>query len=548
MNAVVIDSDAVLQSIITSLPEVFVLGAACLLLLLDLLLKGRRVGLVANLAIATVVTAGALSYLLTYSAVFGDPSQPPVIAYNGMFISDKFSLFFKMIFYIATILTIMLSHNYLKISAEAHSEYFVMVLFALCGMMIMASATDLISIYVGLELLALSMYVLTGFLKHDRRSNESALKFLILSALSTCLMLYGASLFYGLTGTTQLSAIRSALTGMIEADVVPTVGTAPTYGTIDPAIILATLFLLAGFAFKIAAVPFHMWVPDVYEGAPTPITAYISVGSKAAGFAVILRVFIEALSPLSDIWLLLFTVIAVATMAIGSFVALVQTNIKRLLAYSSIAHAGFAMLGLVAGGDNGVASVMLYLFIYSVMNLGIFGVVIAMKSEHNPDHQVMGEQAVGGQPIGEQPFGEQPIGEQPFGEQPIGEQPIGEQIGDYSGLSKQYPMLALVALIFLFSLAGIPPTAGFIAKFAIIVALIDQGYMLLAIIAVLFSVIAAFFYLRIVMLMYMRESIHSIKIAQPFSLQLTLLITGIGTLALGLFPAWLYDLALSSVL
>jgi NADH-quinone oxidoreductase subunit N len=504
LNHTAINLDAVLQSVIVSLPEIFLLATACLLLLIDLLLKGRRVALIANLAIMIVVTTAALSYLLTFSDLFGNPTEFQGIAYNGMFVSDKFSLFFKMIFYIATILTIMLSHNYLKISTEAHSEYFVMMLFALCGMMIMASGTDLISIYVGLELLALSMYVLTGFLKHDPRSNESALKFLILSALSTCLMLYGASLFYGLTGTTQLNDLRIALTGLAKADAVPL----PILTAIDPAIVLATLFLLAGFAFKIAAVPFHMWVPDVYEGAPTPITAYMSVGSKAAGFAVILRVFVEALSPLTDIWLLLFAVIAVATMAVGSFVALVQTNIKRLLAYSSIAHAGFAMLGLVAGGESGVAIVMLYLLIYTLMNLGIFGVVVAMKSE----------------------------------------QISGEQITDYSGLSKQYPILALVALIFLFSLAGIPPTAGFVAKFAIFVALIDQGYVMLAIIAVLFSVIAAFFYLRIVMLMYMRETIRSNQIAQSLGLQLTLVTTGIATLAIGLFPAWFFDLALSSVL
>jgi len=482
------NTDAINQSLIASLPEIFLLVAACLLLLVDLLLKGRRVDLIAGLSILIVLAVATITWVLEVHADYDSP------VYNNMFVADPYSVFFKMIFYIATVLTILLSNNYLKLEAEAHGEYFVMLLFALCGMMIMASAIDLISIYVGMELLALSMYVLTGFLKQNERSNESALKYLILSATATCLMLYGVSLFYGLCGTTQLNGLTDALTS---AEL-----------TTDPAIILATLFLLAGFAFKIAAAPFHMWAPDVYEGAPTPITAFMSVGSKAAGFAVLLRVFVQALAPLADIWLLSFGIIALATMAVGSLVALVQNNIKRLLAYSSIAHAGFALLGLVAGGERGVTSVMLYLLIYTFMNLGIFAVVVTMKRE----------------------------------------QYANELISDYSGLSKQQPVLALLMLLFLFSLAGIPPTAGFIAKLYIIIALIEAGYILLAVAAVLFSAIAAFFYLRIVMLMYMREPIRDSSLNQPFVLRLSLAITGIATLGIGLLPAWFLALASAAVL
>jgi NADH-quinone oxidoreductase subunit N len=254
-----------------------------------------------------------------------------------------------------------------------------------------------------------------------------------------------------------------------------------------------------------------MWAPDVYEGAPTPITAFMSVGSKAAGFAVLLRIFVQALAPLADIWLLVFGIIALATMAVGSLVALVQTNIKRLLAYSSIAHAGFALLGLVAGGESGVASVLLYLLIFTFMNLGIFTVIVAMKREHDAN----------------------------------------ELISDYSGLSKQQAVLALLMLLFLFSLAGIPPTAGFIAKFYIIIVLIEAGYILLAVAAVLFSAIAAFFYLRIVMLMYMREPFRKPNrdnsLNQPFALRLSLAATGIATLGIGLFPAWFLAMALAAV-
>ncbi len=493
------NSEAIEQSLLASLPEILLLAAACLLLLVDLLLKGRRVDLIAGLSILIVLAVAALTWVLEVQADYGSP------VYNNMFVADPYSVFFKMVFYIATVLTILISSNYLKLEDEARGEYFVLLLFALCGMMIMASAIDLISIYVGMELLALSMYVLTGFLKKDQRSNESALKYLILSATATCLMLYGISLFYGLCGTTQLNGITDALTTPIA-----TAGVTNTLGT-DPAMILATLFLLGGFAFKIAAVPFHMWAPDVYEGAPTPITAFMSVGSKAAGFAVLLRIFVQALAPLEDIWLLVFGIIALATMAVGSLVALVQTNIKRLLAYSSIAHAGFALLGLIAGGENGVASVLLYLLIFTFMNLGIFTVIVAMKREDDAN----------------------------------------ELISDYSGLSKQQAVLALLMLLFLFSLAGIPPTAGFIAKFYIFIALIEAGYILLAVAAVLFSAIAAFFYLRIVMLMYMREPLRKPgrdnSLNQPFALRLSLAATGIATLGIGLFPAWFLAMALAAV-
>ena len=284
-------------------------------------------------------------------------------AYTGMFIADRFAVFFKFVFYLATVLTFLLSRKYADIEGIGSSEYYVLLLFALSGMMIMASATDLLSIYVGLELMVLCTYVLTGFLRQERRSNEAALKYVILGAVSTGIFLYGVSLVYGLTGTTQLDAMAAAVTG----------------DPLDPGLLLAVVFIVAGLVFKVGAVPFHMWVPDVYEGAPTTITAFMSVGPKAAGFAVILRVFLNPLVAASDVWIIV-AVIAVVTMALGSFVALVQDNFKRLLAYSSIAHAGFAIFGVVAGGADGIASVMLYLLIYSFMNLGIFGTVIMMRN------------------------------------------------------------------------------------------------------------------------------------------------------------------------
>jgi len=391
-----------------------------------------------------------------------------------------------------TALVILISPKYLEEEGIERGEYFVLLLFALAGMMIMVSAINLVSIYLGLELMALSVYVLAGFMRHDSRSNEAALKYVILGAVSSAIFLYGVSLIYGLTGTTQLGELAAALN---------------RGGHLDPMLVLTTVFLVTGLVFKVGAVPLHMWVPDVYEGAPTTITTFMSAGPKAAAFAIILRIFPDALTVAADIWVPVVTVIAVLTLALGSFVALVQTNIKRMLAYSSIAHAGFALLGLVAGGHDGIAGVMLYLLIYAFMNLGIFGAVVMMRK---------GDFS-------------------------------GENIEDYTGLAKSHPGLALLMLIFLFSLAGIPPTAGFFAKFYILAALVAQGFVALAVIAVLLSAVAAYFYLRIVMLMYMKEPARSFDLALTPSLRLALAVTGLGTVGIGLLPAWFLDMARGAV-
>lgn len=472
---------ALSQSILASLPEIVVVAGACILLILgQFVWKGRDNFLVwASIA---VVLIAALGTLMLASEV-----RP---AYSGMFIADRFAVFFKVVFYLASVLTFLLSGKYTEIEGIGSSEYYVLLLLALSGMMIMASGIDLMSIYVGLELTVLCTYVLTGFLRQQRRSNEAALKYVILGAVSTGIFLYGVSLIYGLTGTTQLDGMAVAATG------------AP----LDPGLLLAVVFIVAGLVFKVGAVPFHMWAPDVYEGAPTTITAFLSVGPKAAGFAVILRVFLNPLVAASDAWIVV-AVIAVVTMALGSFVALVQDNFKRLLAYSSITHAGFAMFGVVAGGADGIAGVMLYLLIYMFMNLGIFGTVIMMR---NGDFS-------------------------------------GEVIEDYAGFAKSHRGLALLMLLYLFSLAGIPPTAGFFAKFYVLVALIERGFVTLAVIAVLLSAVAAYFYIRIVMVIYMREPERAFDPALTPSVRATLALTAAGTILIGLFPAWFLRLAQHSV-
>ncbi len=483
------DKAAVLQSVIASLPEVIVILGACLLLAVPPAVAKRRSAVLIGASLGVVIAAAATTFAL---------AGTPRLTYSGMFVLDDFAVFFKMLVYLATGLTLLMSGRYLEEEGIARSEYHVLLLFALAGMMIMASGLDLLSIYVGLELQALCIYVLTGFIRQSRRSNEAALKYVILGALSSGLFLYGLSLVYGLTGTTQLTALAAALAGIDPS---------------DPALILATVFLVTGLVFKVGAVPLHMWVPDVYEGAPTTITAFLSVASKAAAFAILLRIFLVALAPVADVWVVVVAVIAVLTMALGSFVALVQTNIKRMLAYSSIAHAGFALLGLVAGGPDGVASVMLYLLIYAFMNLGIFGAVVMMR------HGDAGGEMAG-----------------------------GEMIEDYTGFAKSHRGLALLMLIFLFSLAGIPPTAGFFAKFYILVALVEQGYVALAVIAVLLSAVAAYFYIRIVMVMYMKEPTRSFDLALTPSLAVVLAITGLGTLGIGLLPSWFLGLAQGAIL
>ena len=474
------DTQAVIQSILASAPEIAVVVGACVLLILSLFVDAGRRQILAWNAVAVILVAAAGTWAL---------AGPAQTAYGGMFVIDGFATFFKGLFYLAGALTILLSRTYIGIEDIERGEYYVLLLFALAGMMIMASGLDLLTIYVGLELMALSTYVLTGFMRQEPRSNEAALKYVILGAVSSGVFLYGVSLVYGFTGTTQLTELAQRLEGG------------------DPLLALGAVFLVTGLVFKVGAVPFHMWVPDVYEGAPTTITAFMSVGPKAAGFAVLLRVFLGSFDTVPEVTPIIAG-IAVLTMALGSFVALVQTNIKRMLAYSSIAHAGFALLGLVAGGKDGMASVLLYLVIYTFMNLGIFAAVVMMR---NGDFS-------------------------------------GEEIEDYAGFAKIRPGLAVLMLLFLFSLAGIPPTAGFFAKFYVLVALVDKGFVELAVIAVLLSAVAAYFYIRIVMLMYMREGAREFDPALTPSVRVVLAIAAIGTVGIGILPAWFLDLAQHAVI
>lgn len=483
MNETSMDLTTVTQSVLASGPEIIIIIGACVALMLSLAPHPQQDRLLAGLSVLMIILAAAMSYFL---------ADYPQTAYAGMFVVDGFSTFFKMILYLGTGLTVLMSGRYLIKEDVVQGEYYVLLLFALVGTMIMVSGTDLLIIYIGLELQALSIYVLTGFLKADARSNEASLKYIILGAFSSGILLYGMSLFYGLTGTTNLAGITAALS---------------IQDLSDPMLILATLFMVVGLLFKVGAVPFHMWVPDIYEGAPSPITAYMSVAPKAAAFAIIMRIFMHDLVALQPIWILSMGVIAVLTMAMGSFVALVQKNIKRMLAYSSISHAGFLILGIIAGGKDGMASIMLYMLVYTLMTIGIFAIIILLNKGAT----------------------------------------TGEPIEDFSGLAKKHAGLAFMGLIFLFSLAGIPPTGGFFAKFYVLVALIDTGHVVLAVIAVLLSAVSAWFYLRIIMLMYVKEPVGQHDMQITLSMRLALLIAVLGTLLTGILPAWFLGAASDSL-
>jgi len=457
------------------MPEIVMTCLALLILLSDLVIKRKE-----TIAFLSIVSVAVVTYLLAGSTG---------ITFNGMFIADGYSLFFKFIFMLNVVLTILISVKYIAIEKVNFGEYYSLILFSTLGMMLMASAGDLITLYLGLELMALSTYVLAGFLRHDIKSNEAAMKYFLLGSFASAFLLYGISMIYGLTGTTDLHAISSYISQKGLSG--------------NPVLTLSMIMFAVAFSFKIAAVPFHMWAPDVYEGAPTSVTAFMSVGPKAAGFAVLGRVFMTAFGTARIEWTGILIPIAILTMAVGNIAAISQTNIKRMLAYSSIAHAGYVLLGIIAGTSEGMASVLNYLFIYAFMNIGAFAVVIMLRSEGFK----------------------------------------GDNISDYEGLAKTHPLAAALMLVFMFSLTGIPPTAGFMGKFYLFMSAISAGYTWLAVTAVIFSAISAYFYLRIVMYMYMKEPKTEVQLSVSPGIALALAITVITVLVIGVFPSKIINLA-----
>ncbi|MEK6693010.1 MAG: NADH-quinone oxidoreductase subunit N [Nitrospirota bacterium] len=463
------------------IPELIMTSVALVILMADLFIKRKE-----TLAFLSIIGITIVAYSLL--------TTPEGSTFSGMFVSDGYSTFFKLLFLLNVILSVLISVKYVSIENINLGEYYAFLLFSTLGMMIMASAHDLILVYLGLELMALSTYILTAFLRHDTRSNEASLKYFLLGAFSSAFLLYGIAMSYGITGTTELKAIAAYIT---KAGL-----------TGNKTLLLSVIFLVVAFGFKIAAVPFHMWAPDVYEGAPTSITAFMSVGPKAAGFAVLGRVFYEAFGEFHIEWSNILLPLSILTMVIGNIIAISQTNIKRMLAYSSIAHAGYALLGVIAGTPEGLASTMNYLMIYAFMNIGAFSIVIMLRSEGFS----------------------------------------GVDIEDYKGLSKSHPLASALMLIFMFSLTGIPPTAGFIGKFYVFMESIKAGNVIPVVIAVIMSAVSAYFYLRIVMYMYMHDPEGEITLTTSPSMNLALVITTAGTLFLGILPSFLIEFAKRSII
>ena len=456
------------------------------MILLDLVIKQKKV-----LAAFSVV---ALAIPIAFTVMLWGESES---SFGGMLVLDGFSLFFKFLILSIAALVIISSVDYVNKFARFQGEYYALILFSAGGLMLMASTGELISIYVALELSSISLYALVSFLK-DSKSSEAGLKYMILGAISSAVLLFGMAFVYGLTGTTHLEQIADKVSALVSS------------GQLwdSPALILGMILMVAGFGFKIASVPFQMWVPDVYEGAPTPITAYLSVASKAAGFAVILRVFYTAfgIPLLSDNWAMVFAVLGAISMTIGNVVALAQTNIKRMLGYSSIAHAGYLMVGLAAVSSLGRSGILFFLATYALANLGAFIAIIAISNKTGSD-----------------------------------------EISDYTGMARRSPVLALVLAFCLISLIGIPPTGGFIAKIYIFNAAIQQDLLWLVIIAVLNSVISAYYYLRVVKVMYIGTPASEEAVPSSIPLRAALAITSLGVLLLGIYPWLVLRLAESAV-
>lgn len=408
---------------------------------------------------------------------------------------DNFALLFYLILLLGAALTILLSRPYLEEWGKDLGEYYALVLFATAGMMMMAASAHLIMLFLGLEVMSIAVYVLAGFFREDARSNEAALKYLVLGAFASAFLLFGMAFLYGAAGgSLYLDELARRL--------------ADTVTLTKPLTLLAIALLVVGFGFKVASVPFHMWTPDVYEGAPTSITAFMAVAVKAAAFAAFARVFFLAFPAFHVNWHMLLWVLAVATMTVGNVVAIAQTNIKRMLAYSSIAHAGYLLVALVAANQLGAVSILYYLLAYTLMNIGAFGVVILVARRKDSYLNIY----------------------------------------DYSGLAYQHPGLAAAMSVFMFALAGVPPTAGFVGKFYIFSAAVQAGYIWLAILGVMNSLISVYYYLRITVLMYMRPAEADLgPVAFTPGVTAAVIFTAVATVLVGIFPGWFYNLAVNSV-
>ena len=464
--------------------EIFLLVMACAILIADLLI--RQNGSMVTYMLAQLCLLGCA--LVTV----GTHADGVTYAFNNMFVDDLMSDVLKLLTYLAVAMMLVYSRRYLTVRGLFSGEFMALALFAMLGMMVMISANHFLTLYLGLELLSLSLYALVAMQRDSAIATEAAMKYFILGALASGLLLYGMSMLYGATGSLELGAVSDAILS----------GSAN-----QTLLVFGLVFVVSGLAFKLGVVPFHMWVPDVYHGAPTAMTMLIGSAPKLAAFAFVARILVEGLQPLVQHWSGMLVILAIASMAIGNITAIAQTNLKRMFAYSTIAHMGFMLLGLLSGGIEGYGSAMFYAVIYVMMSLGAFGMIMLLSRE--------GFEA--------------------------------DTLNDFKGLSQRSPWLAFLMLLLMFSMAGVPPTVGFYAKFSVLNAVVQAGHVWLAVVAVLFSLIGAFYYLRIVKLMYFDAPESRAPIIFGQDTVLLISVNGLGVLLLGLLPGALMSVCAVSV-
>lgn len=464
------------------LPEMILTGVGTLLMVLDAALGKRGRAVFGHITLAALAAAIA-------AAVYG--GSIPGGAFGGMLLVDGFGTFFRVLVLVVGILTVLPSYRFLDREKADSGEFHALLLFSLVGQCVMATANELIMIFLGLEISSIASYVLAGFLRDDKRANESSLKYFLLGSFATGFFLYGVAIVYGTTKTTNLTAVRAELMG-------PNPPGALFIG-------LAAALMLVGLGFKVSSAPFQVWAPDVYQGAPTPVAAFLSAGPKAAAFAVFLRIFMTAFEPIGRSWEPLVWLSALLSMTIGNFAALTQSNVKRMLAYSSIAHAGYVLVALAARREEGTAAAMFYLAAYAFMNVGAFAAVAYLSG--------LGERY--------------------------------QNIEDFKGLGRKQPLAAAMLTIFLLSLIGVPLTGGFFGKFYIFKAALQSHLVWLTVLGLLNSAVAAYYYLRLLVMMYMHEPSEAVENAEPltFGQRLSLILPALGTLALGIFPTWVLSFA-----
>jgi NADH-quinone oxidoreductase subunit N len=458
------------------LTELFVLAMACIILVLDAFLPDERRVVSYTLSQLTLLGAALISWSMLDEAA--------VVVLNGTFVSDPMAALLKTSIFLITFGAFLYSRSYLVARDIFKGEYYVLGLFAVLGMQVLVSAHSLLTIYLGLELLSLSLYALVAFNRDSAEASESAMKYFVLGALASGMLLYGISMLYGATGSLDIGEVSAALAAPGEPGII---------------LVFALCFIVVGLAFKFGAVPFHMWVPDVYHGAPTPVTLFIGSAPKIAAFAMAMRLLEETLGGLVADWQQMLTILAVLSMAVGNIIAIAQSNIKRMLAYSTISHVGFLILGLLAATAEGYSAAMFYAITYALMAIGGFGMVILLSRS--------GFEA--------------------------------DRLDDFKGLNDRSPWFAFMMLILMFSMAGVPPTVGFYAKLTVLQAVIHVDMVWLALVAVFFSIIGAFYYLRIVKLMYFDASETEEPLALSADMQIAISLNGLAVLALGLFPGGL---------